>query len=968
MSDPTRLRVLYVRSRPLVQYAKPDGEGELVACAPDEEGAVAVPVPLLDDRLECEALVGILREADLPIRLHRLAQATGDDFTLEMSKGYDVVYFDGHGSETALAFEGPNGERHDLDATALAAAFEDSGTKVAVLSACHSSAQLNAVCQAGVPAAVGMTDAVPQPVAAAYTRGFFTALTQGKTLVQAHGLGLKTIRAKMAAEPSDDKLPMLLPADASITLVASTTAGKLGPTGKPPPSNIALSDRPFIGRNEAMVEVNRALTEHRVVVLEGEPGIGKTALARHVAAWQVERNKCPGGAAFVTFDLPLTRDLAIDTIGTACIGKEFGQTKGNRLELLTQHFAEQPGLVVLDHFENAYRNTAILQLVNDLSPVARVLVTTGEQIGIGKTIMVGELDEDSAIDLFARLAGDAGWDGVGSREALAAICRELGRLPLAIELVAPQAAALSLPAILERVEEDLAAVAADRPGLPERQRSLIASLNVSHDPLPEPARVLFRRMSVLVAGAKGETLADVCEVTDWEMPILKLVNHHLVKFEAGRYTMLPPVRHYALDKLAAAGEKLEFEERFARQFAALANAIHGNMNSAEGAQWMEVAGTERDNLLAGQRWFLEHDKWSEAKDMADLLHEPFTRSGSWAARHEIYAPLRVYAEEKGDRPALAGILHQLGMLAQAQGDIAEARDLYNRSIACDRELGNKSGIAKSLHQLGLLAQEQGDYTEARRLYGQTLAITVELGDKSGTASALHQLGNIARLQGELDQARKLYYRAQDMFKELDAKSEQALSLHQLAMLAQDQGNYAEARKLYEQSLAIESELGNQPAAARTLHQLGIIAQHQGDLARARELCDQALKTFIDLGAKFEQAAVLHQLGRIAQDTGDLAQARRLYDQSLAIRRELGDKAGIAGTLGQKGLLAEAEKDDGAALENYLIALTIFTELKSPSRDVAAQLIANMKQRLGDEAFKKLSDEVVAEMKTPTADR
>jgi hypothetical protein len=277
MSDPTRLRVLYVRSRPLVQYAKPDGEGELVTCAPDEEGAVAVPVPLLDDRLEYEALVGILREADLPISLHRLPQATGDDFTLEMSKGFDVVYFDGHGSETALAFEGPNGERHDLDATELAAAFEDSGTKLAVLSACYSSAQLNAVCQAGVPAAVGMTDAVPQPVAAAYARGFFTALTQGKTLAQAHGLGLKTIRAKMAAEPSDDKLPMLLPADASITLVASATAGKLELTGRPPPSNIALSDRPFIGRNEAMVEVNRALTGHRIVVLEGEPGIGKTA-------------------------------------------------------------------------------------------------------------------------------------------------------------------------------------------------------------------------------------------------------------------------------------------------------------------------------------------------------------------------------------------------------------------------------------------------------------------------------------------------------------------------------------------------------------------------------------------------------------------------------------------------------------------------------------------------------------------
>ena len=975
MSDPTRLRVLYVRSRPLVQYAKPDGEGELVACAPDEEGAVAVPVPPLDDRLEFEALVGILKEADLPISLHRLPQATGEDFTIEMSKGYDVVYFDGHGSETALAFEGPNGERHDLDATTLAAAFEDSGTKLAVLSACHSSAQLNAVCQAGVPAAVGMTDAVPQPVAATYARGFFTALTQGKPLAQAHKLGLKTVKARMSSQPSDEELPILLPADANFALVASGATGKLELTGTPPPGNIALSDRPFVGRNETMVEVNRALEKNRVVVLEGEGGIGKTALVEHVAMWQLERNKCPGGAAFVTFDPPISRDQAIAAIGAAILGAGFEKAQGDRLKLLTDHFKQQPGLVVLDSFESVRADPEIHALIQALSPYARILVTTREHVGIGQAIAVTELDDSFAAELFRTLANQAGWDGTGDGDTVEAICTELGNMPLGIEIIAPKAKGLSLSVLLDDVRKSIDNVAADRPDLKPRQRRLVACFDLSHNPLSEPAKSLFRRMSVFAAGAAGFMFEPVCGIEDWQKSATELVDHWLVRFGDNRYSMLPPLRRYARDKLTAAGEKDRHEEQFARYFDGLASTIHEKLDSAEGGQWVAVAAAERANLLAAQRWFLERDKWDEASGMADSLDQAFDRAGSWAARGDLYAPLRKYAGEKGNKPALAAILHQLGMLAQRQGDRAKAHVLYDQSIAIERELGDKAGIAKSLHQLGRLAQDQGDYTEARRLYGQALTINHELRDKSGIAKIFHQLGNIAYLQGERDEARKLYYQAQDTFKELGAKSEQALSLHQLAMLAQDKGNLTEARRLYDQTLAIAEELGDKPGIARTLHQLGIIAQREGDLAKARELCDQALKTFIDLGAKFEQAAVLHQLGRIAQDTGDLAGARKLYDRSLAIKRELGNKPGIAETTAQLGRLAEAEVDDRTALKNYVQALMSFDELKSPNKNKVAALIAAMQQRLGDEAFKKLYDEVVAELskeqpdsqRRPTAD-
>ncbi len=960
MPDPTRLRILYVRSQPLVQYARPDDGGELVACRPEDEGAVALPVQPLQESLGFETLVKILSEANLPVSLHVLPQAVGEEFALELSKGYDIVYFVGHGGETTLSFEDPHGACHSIDAATLAGAFEDSGAKLAVLTACHSAGQLAAVHQAGVPAVIGMTDVVPQAVASSYTRGLFTALAQGKPLAAAHKLGLKAVRTSSTSKPSDDKLPILVPADSDIVLLAPGQAGQFELQASFPPTNIVLPDKPFVGRNEMIVEVNRALETNRIVVLEGEGGIGKTALAQHVAIWQAERNKCPGGAAFVTFDPPLSRDLAIDAIGVALLGSEFSKAQGNHLDILKAHFTEHPGLVILDNFETVSKDSGVMQLANDLSPVARMLITTREQIGIGRTVIVKELDDSFAMMLFAVLADDAGWDRSGDKDTLKAICSELGNMPLAIELVAPQAATLPLTTVLERIKNDLAVVAADNPTLPKRQRSIIVSLNLSHDPLPKPARILFRRLSVFPAGAIGFMLPDVCDVKDWENPIAELVRHRLVRFDDDRYAMLPPVRRYAADELAAASEKDKYEEQFAMYCDTVAHHIHEQMNTEDGAKWIAVASIERNNLLAAQRWFLERDKWGEAAGMADLLDVPFDRAGLWAAHRDLYAPLRKYAEDKGSKQALAAILHQLGVLTQDQGDYAEARQLYDQSLAIKQELGDKAGIARNLHQLAIVSYLQGDYAKARELCTQVLDTFQELGAKSEQAVVLHLLAVLAQSQGDYAEARELYKQTLDTFQELGAKSEQAAVLHQLARLAQDQGDYAGARQLYDQSLAMTQELGDKAGIADTLFELANVSSQQGDYAEARQLCDQSLAIKQELGDKAGIAMNLHQLAILVQNQGDRDKARELYGQALGTFEELGAKSQWASVLGQLGQLAEAEKDYRAALRNYLQALATFEELRSPYRDLAKSLIAAMQKRLGKRAFKKLYDEVTSE--------
>ncbi|MCX6844067.1 MAG: tetratricopeptide repeat protein [candidate division WOR-3 bacterium] len=319
--------------------------------------------------------------------------------------------------------------------------------------------------------------------------------------------------------------------------------------------------------------------------------------------------------------------------------------------------------------------------------------------------------------------------------------------------------------------------------------------------------------------------------------------------------------------------------------------------------------------------------------------------------------------------------HDLAVIHQSMGDLAEAHKLYSRALAIERELGNKSGTAKTLHQFAVLTQSRGDYPEARKLYDQSLAIERELGDKSGIAITLHQLAMLVHDQGHYPEARKLYEQALNTFKELGAKSGQAAVHHQLANVAYVQGDLAQARKLYSEALETFKELGDKSGIASTLHQLASLAFLQGDHAEARKLYDRSLAIAKELSDKSVIAKTLIALGNVALAETRLPDARSNISDGLALARQLGAREDIAMGHGALARIAETEKDDPTALKNYLRAFSIFEELRSPHSDLAKRDIARMRERLGEAAFKKLHEEATAELneeqtdsEPPSADR
>ena len=140
----------------------------------------------------------------------------------------------------------------------------------------------------------------------------------------------------------------------------------------------------------------------------------------------------------------------------------------------------------------------------------------------------------------------------------------------------------------------------------------------------------------------------------------------------------------------------------------------------------------------------------------------------------------------------AGKVERAGELAIGLGEVLSRFGLYQlwsqlcRATINDAQNINESLVAQAQHQLGTIAQDQGEYEEARRLYGEVLSIFERLGDQSGRASTLHQLGLLAYQQHDYQAALQYTVHALTIFERLHSPSRD-IALSELSKLKTELG-------------------------------------------------------------------------------------------------------------------------------------------------------------------------------------
>ncbi|MFE0580704.1 tetratricopeptide repeat protein [Streptomyces sp. NPDC058874] len=684
-----------------------------------------------------------------------------------------------------------------------------------------------------------------------------------------------------------------------------------------------VADR-FAGRRAELtriaqwVQAARASTETRpvVVVLYGEPGVGRTALALRAAhalrdqfrgACLVDmRGGAPGGEPG---EAPLsTREALLHLMNRLGAPREqllfregaSAEQQVRRLgELYHQYLRGLPVTVLLDDAVDAAQ---VRMLVPERSE-SLVLVTAREPLELPGDLAawvhqlpVERLDGDESAELVRAVAPEAA-SAEGVATSVASVVGLSGGLPLALRMLAPLVGA----GVEVSAGEGGAGV-----------HPVEAALRAADARLAEPARLLLRRLPLAgrasLGGAAAAALADVPEQAAlrtleelWEAGLIERVRGQ-------RFRMHDAVRAYAAARLAADEDRAEVvaaHERLIRDYAQLADSVIRMVDGKMSTRANQFGGHGFVSLDAALRWLDDESSFITA-----------------ALRHS----------EGVDQQAVLDLLGALCDFCLLRGDLYRLGEIdeLTQAVAAGRrdQAGPQGRLVRSVQwRTGIAARQLGELDKARTTLTSVVDQYMEAHQEAGAAMALVSLGITLHHQGNLPEAAVRIREALVLQEPAELAGDRAWGLHALAAVERDLAHLAEATRLLETSLELHRESESVHGEAWAHFQLGQVHLRFGEVERAEKELDLALQLYGRTRDDRGEAWALTQLGRARVVAGDPGTAVERLREALSRHREAEDARGEAWTQYYLGQALEVSGERDRAVRELERARTMFSRMR-----------------------------------------
>ncbi|MFD7229234.1 BTAD domain-containing putative transcriptional regulator [Streptomyces sp. NPDC059881] len=710
---------------------------------------------------------------------------------------------------------------------------------------------------------------------------------------------LRELESAILAGDPDLRLPgteqdVASVAEASVRAPAAASEAALPPTrpGRSTPFQLPLDNADFTGRTQIVEAAQELLLgggdgrPTPVAVLSGPSGVGKSTIAVHLGHRLVR--DFPDGQLYC--DLAGTEPssaTALDALGRflRALGIPGAQIPGpidERAEMYRSLLAGKRMLIVLD-------NASATQQVRLLLPghgTSSVIVTG--QSGItglpgARFLYVDVCSRQEAIDMLAAVIGPA--RVAAEPEVAADLVRMVGRLPLALRIVAARLAARpnwSLMWMRDRLSDE-------RHRLDELSHGELAirsSIALTYDGLTGTGRRLLRLLSLEDCGSLPTWVAAALLDTDLFHAgdlLESLVDAQMLEVDS---TALPSEPHYRLHSLVRLFAREERERHAADDGAedALTRLVGG---------WLALADEAHRRLYGGDFTILHGDapRWHLPEAQVDqLLRDPLAWLETERANLCHVVDL---AAETGRAEACWDLAVTLVTMFESRCYFDDWQRTHERALAAASEAGLLRGRAAVMLSMSSLYLTRSQLTPARGALEPAQEAFEALGDTLGLALVRRNLAMLSQRQGDEPSALVLHRQAVADFQAVGDHVGQTNTLAHLARLALDQGRLDDAEELLDQAMDICRRTRNTRMEGQVRFVMSDLMQRRERYPEAEQLLRGVLDQVRSRGDIAGESRILHRLGSVNARLGRSAEAQRLLREVVAIRARTMDRVGAA---------------------------------------------------------------------------
>ena len=664
----------------------------------------------------------------------------------------------------------------------------------------------------------------------------------------------------------------------------------------PTPHNLPRQLSTFIGREKEQRAINKLIAGNRLVTLVGTGGIGKTSLALQVGHKLLQ--EYPDGVWFIGLDSLSDPALVPQTVAAIFDIRE--RPDKGILELLTNALRTRSVLLIFDNSEHlldacAQLITALLQYCTNL----KILATSREAFGIaGEAIYqvpslstpqpredsIKKLGKYEAIQMFAERAAlvQSAFQLTDENiRTVAAICRKVDGIPLALELAAARVNILQVDEILHQLNNSFQVLANQSRTTAPRHQTLQASMDWSWGLLDETERAFLRQVSIFAGGWTLDAAQAVCEGDILELTSALVKKSLLVVHQTGRgtrYGFHEIVREYALRKLVESGDQNKLHTWHLGYFLGLAERAELELRGPALVDWMERLNDERNNFRVALHWADKIDVeaglylssrlmryWESAnlpegrRWLENFINKPESKDFPLARAHALntYSWLLTWlqqfdralsvAEESlalfraaGERHGEVDVLISLENMYQFKDDIETALRLGGQALTLAEVLDDRWRQANALLYLGWnyhdLEQRFGYWEKAIHLYR-------EVGDQITLANLLGLLGQFRVLHGDLELGEKYVDEALRLWQANQRANIWDNPRVTKSLIAMMKGGYEQAETLLREVMISAQERGNRMSFLWAQLRLGHVFLRSGNLTEAHEVLAETARNF-----------------------------------------------------------------------------------------------------------------------------